>query len=91
MVTFSDPGKNMSPHRVTPLLCFKVPRSQSLLASHCCRSLTQLEYFQGMEAAPWQSQQIGVGVFRGGFLYGQVAAFGWLVKNGRIEVLVVKS
>lgn len=27
-----------------------VPRSQSLLASHCCRSLTQLEYFQGMEA-----------------------------------------
>ena len=24
------------------------------------RSLTQLEYFQGMEAAPWQSQQIGV-------------------------------
>jgi len=26
-----------------------VPRSQSLLASHCCRSLTQLEYFQGME------------------------------------------
>ena len=62
VVTFSDPGKNMSPHRVTPLLCFKVPRSQSLLASHCCRSLTQLEYFQGMEAAPWHSQQIGMGL-----------------------------
>ena len=49
----------MSRDTVARLLCFKVPRSQSLLASHCCRSLTQLEYFQGMEAAPWQSQQIG--------------------------------
>lgn len=27
-----------------------VPKSQSLLGSHCCRSLTQLEHFQGQDA-----------------------------------------